>query len=101
MTHPVDLPLLGRVHRKTMSKESLIELWSSAVQKHGISVEHGVAVERIAKDEGGVFTVSGGDTTVRGRSVMLAVGRRGVPRRLQVPGETGENVGIETGGGAV
>ncbi len=92
MTHPVEMPLLGRVHRKNMTKEELVDLWKSAVADHRIVLESGAAVDMIEKGEDGVFTVKGPGFSARGRTVMLTVGRRGTPRRLGVPGEDGPNV---------
>jgi thioredoxin reductase/NAD-dependent dihydropyrimidine dehydrogenase PreA subunit len=92
MTHPMELPLIGRVNRRTMSKEELTELFQTAVSLHRIRLESGAAVDQITKDERGIFTVKGTGFEAKGRTVMLSVGRRGTPRRLNVPGEDGPNV---------
>jgi thioredoxin reductase/Pyruvate/2-oxoacid:ferredoxin oxidoreductase delta subunit len=86
MTEPVDLPLHGRFGKRQMSKEELLDGWSHVIAKAGLQVEQGVKVEGIAGQDGG-FEVQ----TTRGQlgasKVVLAIGRRGTPRKLGVPGE--------------
>lgn len=87
LTEPVDLPLHGRLKRTTYSKEELIELWEQVVAEHELPFEHGAVFEGLAREADGTFLVHAGDHSQRARHVCLALGRRGVPRRLGVPGE--------------
>jgi len=86
MTAPADLPLIGKVKFREVSKERLLEFWHGAAQRTGLRVNYGERVESVTRI-GPDFEV----TTTRGRystrSVLLAIGRRGTPRRLGVPGE--------------
>lgn len=87
MTQPVELPLHGRLRRTSYEKEELVELWDELVHEHELPVRTGVRLERLSRDESGVFQV---DTTLghyAARNVCLALGRRGTPRKLGVPGE--------------
>jgi thioredoxin reductase len=63
------------------------------VERAGLDVRGGVTVDAVTRDDGGGFTVrTAGGGTLRARRVLLAIGRRGVPRKLGVPGEEGPNV---------
>jgi thioredoxin reductase len=50
-------------------------------------VSTGETVSEIARGKDGCFTVTSSRGTYRARRVVLAIGRRGVPRKLGVPGE--------------
>jgi thioredoxin reductase/ferredoxin len=86
MTSPADLPLIGKVKFREVSKEKLLEFWHGAAQRTGLRINYGERVDSVTRI-GPDFEVE----TTRGcyptRSVLLAIGRRGTPRRLGVPGE--------------
>ena len=86
MTAPVKLPLIGKVKMTEISKEKLLEFWNAVVKKTGLKIDFRERMEEIQRIEGG-FTVK----TQRGSYptcvVLLAIGRRGTPRKLNVPGE--------------
>jgi thioredoxin reductase len=86
MTAPMVLPLVGEVRLWETTKEALIELWESVEQRTGIEIRYGVRVDSIAR-EGEVFRLESGAGALRARTVLLAIGRRGSPRTLGVPGE--------------
>jgi thioredoxin reductase/Pyruvate/2-oxoacid:ferredoxin oxidoreductase delta subunit len=86
MTAPAILPLIGEVQFKEVSKETLIAFWHDAVKKTGLQVNCGERVDAIKPLEGD-FEVTTTQRTYRTRSVLLAIGRRGTPRKLDVPGE--------------
>jgi thioredoxin reductase/ferredoxin len=87
MTSPVEFPLHGRLHKLELSKEELLGFWKQAVREAGLRVNAGERVDDIQRGPDGLFTI----TTSRGRhaarGVILALGRRGTPRKLGVPGE--------------
>jgi thioredoxin reductase/Pyruvate/2-oxoacid:ferredoxin oxidoreductase delta subunit len=86
MTHPVDLPGVGTMPFREIEKEPLLEFWVQTLGKKGIKVEEGVRLERVEVKGGGfVAHTSGGP--IAAANVVLALGRRGTPRRLDVPGE--------------
>lgn len=87
MTQPVDLPLVGRLSRTTYSKEELVELWRRVADEHALPIEHGVQFTRVERLDDGVLRAHARDGRFDARSVVLALGRRGTPRRLGVPGE--------------
>jgi len=86
MTAPATLPLLGKVNFRQTSKESLLEFWQGAERKTGVTINYRERVEDITPSGDG-FTVKSSKGTYQTRSVLLAIGRRGTPRKLGVPGE--------------
>lgn len=91
LTAPVRLPVVGPMNFREVDKESLLEFWDDAVRRAGIEIRAPRRVISIERGEGG-FRIRTSDGDVRARAVVLAVGRRGTPRRLGVPGEDGANV---------
>lgn len=86
MTEPLQLPYLGKVNRRQISKEELLETFGKALVKAHVQIEEGVRVSAI-EGQDGAFEVMTSQGTVRARKVVLASGLRGTPRRLGVPGE--------------
>ena len=91
MTAPMNLPIIGKVHVKEISKESLMKLWEDVVDKAGIKINFGERMEKIER-QGDTITVVTNRTSYLTHSVLLSIGRRGTPRRLEVPGEELEKV---------
>ncbi len=85
-TQPVELPLYGALCKGEYSKEDLLQLFGGLVAEHGLRVRFGEKVLEVVRDDGlfHLFTAGG---AFRARKVLLALGRRGTPRRLGVPGE--------------
>src|SRR5579862_1960702 len=86
MTAPALLPLLGKVNFRQTSKEALLEFWQDAEKKTAIRINYQERVEDVTRS-GDTFTVRSSKATYQTRSVLLAIGRRGTPRKLGVPGE--------------
>ncbi|MCA9258638.1 MAG: NAD(P)-binding domain-containing protein, partial [Planctomycetales bacterium] len=87
MTQPVDLPLHGRLKRTSYSKEELMELWADLARQHELPIRTGEAFESLQKTDAGDFLVTTNCNVHRARYVCIALGRRGTPRKLGVPGE--------------
>ena len=92
VTQPVELPLRGRMARTEYSKEELIELWSEVADQEALPIRTGVVFEHAERTDGGDFLVHSNVEPVRARHVCLAIGRRGTPRKLEVPGADLPNV---------
>ncbi|UCD52680.1 MAG: NAD(P)-binding domain-containing protein [Phycisphaerales bacterium] len=92
MTQPVDLPLFGRMRRTQYTKEELIRLWETIFSKTGIEVQAGITFTGLEQTSDGTFRAETSEGTLSCRYVILALGRRGTPRRLGVPGEESEKV---------
>ncbi|MDZ4707142.1 MAG: NAD(P)-binding domain-containing protein [Saprospiraceae bacterium] len=92
MTAPMDLPLYGKIKLFETSKNELIDLWNTVLQKNNITITENCKVEAIER-QGSHFLI----TTLNGKqysanAVLLAIGRRGTPRKLNIPGESLEKV---------
>jgi len=92
MTSPMDLPLHGKIKLFETSKTELLNLWKSTIEKHEIEVRENAKVESISfVNESHKVITSGGEEYLT-KHVLLAIGRRGTPRKLSVPGENMEKV---------
>ena len=91
MTAPMKLPIFGKVNVKETSKESLLKIWEEVVTKTGIKINFGERMEKIEHHDD-TFTVITNRARYPTRSVLLSIGRRGTPRKLEVPGEDQEKV---------
>lgn len=93
MTAPMDLPLYGKVKLYDTSKDELLTLWNKVIAENNLEVMENKKVAGIIPKEGGEFKVqaeSGEEYLCN--SVLLAIGRRGSPRKLNVPGEDKQKV---------
>ena len=91
LAEPLRVPLYGDLWVADTSKESLIAMWERIVANAGLTVSTHQKVEHIERVDGG-FEVTTPNGTLRAQRVVLAMGRRGSPRRLNVPGEEQEKV---------
>lgn len=87
LTQPVDLPLHGRLKQTSYSKEELMALWLDVAQENELPFLGGRTFESMERDEQGNFVVLCADERYAARQVCIAIGRRGTPRKLGVPGE--------------
>jgi len=86
MTAPVDLAIIGKVKFGEVQKEKLLEFWQNVVSKTGLEISFREQMQSIAKD-GDHFSVTTTQGSYTTKSVLLSMGRRGTPRKLDVPGE--------------
>jgi thioredoxin reductase (NADPH) len=86
MTSPVEFPMYGKFKKMELSKEELIAFWRKVLGRVDFNFQTGEKVEDIKKEEG-IFTVVSSQGRYRARSVILALGRTGSPRKLGVIGE--------------
>ena len=86
MTAPVNIPLLGKINLRHTSKEALLQFWEEAERKTGVKINYRERVEQVIRDGNG-FIVKTSRGEYPTHSVLLAIGRRGTPRKLGVPGE--------------
>jgi thioredoxin reductase/NAD-dependent dihydropyrimidine dehydrogenase PreA subunit len=83
LLQPVEVAPAVVLSREEYSKETLLEMFEKLVAEHKLDVRFGVAVDSITRD-GDALVVNGAH---RASSVVLALGRRGSPRKLGIPGE--------------
>jgi thioredoxin reductase len=86
MTQKIEIPLYGWLDRDEYSKEVLLEIWQNIIQRFGINIFTNHKVESVQKLNG-YFEVCTNGGNVRVKRVVLAMGRRGIPRKLGVNGE--------------
>lgn len=91
MTAPVELPLYGRVKLRETTKESLLEFWQEVERRTGVQIRYRERVEKILRVDD-AFDVVSTKATYRAKNLVLAIGRRGTPRKLGVPGEESSKV---------
>jgi thioredoxin reductase/Pyruvate/2-oxoacid:ferredoxin oxidoreductase delta subunit len=91
MTEPVELPMVGKFGKPLISKEELLDGWHAMIAKAGLTVEQGVKMTGLEGDDGH-FTVLTSAGPITAAKVVLAIGRRGTPRKMGVPGEEMEKV---------
>jgi thioredoxin reductase (NADPH) len=91
MTAPGKLPIVGKVPFKETTKEELLQFLMGAEQKSELKINYGERVESIARNGNG-FEVRSARETYQTHAVLLAIGRRGTPRKLGVQGEEQEKV---------
>ena len=88
MTRPAQLPIVGKMKFTETRKERLIEYWQNIEKETGLEVQYNERVTGINHlDNGGSFEVITQKSVYKTRAVLLAIGRRGTPRQLGVPGE--------------
>jgi thioredoxin reductase (NADPH) len=91
MTSAMNLPLHGKVKFTETNKKELLELWNHVLDKNEISIKQYCKIDSIAKTNGS-FALTTKDETFTANKVLLAIGRRGTPRKLNVDGEFSEKV---------
>ena len=89
MTAPLRVPGLGKVGAREMLKEELITLWARLAAHLPI---HTDCTVKAVHHAGNGFAIETNRYGYHARRVILAIGRRGVPRKLGVPGEDLGNV---------
>ncbi|MDH3546822.1 MAG: NAD(P)-binding domain-containing protein [Gammaproteobacteria bacterium] len=88
MTQPAHLPMFGKMKFREVLKEDLIEFWRKVERDTGVSINYAERVDSIEPGPGGSgHIVKTNKATYDARTVLLAIGRAGSPRRLGVPGE--------------
>jgi len=91
MTAPVDLALIGKVKFGEVQKEKLLAFWVDVVKKTGLQISFRERMESIDRQDGR-FVVRTNRGSYSTSTVLLAMGRRGTPRKLEVPGEESHKV---------
>lgn len=92
MTRPMVLPGFREVRLYRARKEELIAILEEAVASTGLRIDQMERVEAVLRRDDGTFLVRTSRRELLASRVLLAVGRRGTPRRLDVPGEEREKV---------
>ena len=86
MTSPVKIPGFGKIGAQEIRKEDLMSTWSRIASEANLPLHVDRTVHSVAKNGDG-FVVETNAEVFRAKRVILAIGRRGIPRKLGVPGE--------------
>ena len=87
MTSAMDLPLHGKVKLYETSKLELLSLWENVISKNKIQIHEHKKVESISPQNNGFKVVIKDGTKYTSQRVLLAIGRRGTPQKLNIAGE--------------
>jgi thioredoxin reductase (NADPH) len=91
MTAPAKLPIIGQVNFREVSKEKLLAFWRDIESSQKLNVSYRDRVDKIVAADNG-FEIHSQSGQKKCRAVLLAIGRRGTPRRLGVVGEDQKKV---------
>jgi len=86
MTAPMILPIVGKFDKYEVSKEELLEFWNKIIKQTGLKINFMERMDSLKK-VGDVFVAKTPKAEYKTKNVLLAIGRRGTPRKLDVPGE--------------
>jgi thioredoxin reductase/NAD-dependent dihydropyrimidine dehydrogenase PreA subunit len=86
LVQAVEVPILGRLREGEYAKEDLLGVLKDLCRRGDLRVRFGERVLGLERREG-VFSVRSTSGVTRSRFVVLAMGRRGTPRKLGAPGE--------------
>ena len=87
MTQPVDIPFYGKLSKDEYSKEELLEIWQAVCHDNSVRIKSGEKLRSLERDDDYFRLTMESGLATHGRYVVLALGRRGSPRRLGVAGE--------------
>ena len=86
MTQSVELPGIGKLKLGEIHKEELLDKWDDIKEKTDIKIEYQERLEKITPLDPGFHIVTN-KGEYQSSNVLLAIGRRGTPRKLGVLGE--------------
>ncbi|MBL7965864.1 MAG: NAD(P)-binding domain-containing protein [Prolixibacteraceae bacterium] len=92
MTSPMEIPLFGKVKLYETSKTELLDLWNEVLGKNEIVINEHAKVESIVFSDRRFTVETAEKVKFTARKVLLAIGRRGTPRKLNIPGEVSPKV---------
>ena len=87
MTAPAELPGVGTMYFKETSKEQLVEFWNDIAARSAMQVNYGERLVSVDASPEQPLNIVSDRTSYRAKALVLAIGRRGTPRKLGVPGE--------------
>jgi thioredoxin reductase (NADPH) len=91
MTAPAILPIVGQANFREVSKETLLEFWRGIEKSQQLNIRYRDRVDKITRDNT-LFQIESQSGITKASAILLAIGRRGTPRRLGVDGEDQKKV---------
>ena len=86
LVQALEMPFLGPLREGEYAKEDLLETFQDLTRRASLNVRYGAKVTGVTRPNGH-FAVRTPDFELPAHHVILALGRRGTPRKLGVPGE--------------
>ena len=86
MAEPIQIPLYGTLYVGDGTKEALLSVWEAIIANTGVQIRTNERVELVQRNSSG-FHVKTASGDYRARYVVLALGKRGTPRKLGAAGE--------------
>ncbi len=86
MTAPMDLPLVGKIKVREISKEAIMDIWLGILKEQQLNIRFNERMVDIVSEDGR-FLLHSSKGSYKTAVVLLAIGRRGTPRKLGVEGE--------------
>lgn len=86
MTQAVELPGVGKLKIGEIQKEELLEKWQNLKEQTQIEVSYEERLESVTPLDPG-FSIKTNKGEYQSNTLLLAIGRRGTPRKLEVKGE--------------
>jgi thioredoxin reductase/NAD-dependent dihydropyrimidine dehydrogenase PreA subunit len=86
MTAPARLALVGEMQFRETTKEALMEYWIGVARDHQLKISTPEQAKSLTRADG-VFALTTTKGVRKTRAILLALGRRGTPRKLGVEGE--------------
>ncbi|MCK5703631.1 MAG: NAD(P)-binding domain-containing protein, partial [Cyclobacteriaceae bacterium] len=92
MTSPMQLPLHGKVQLYNTSKSELLELWQKVLSENNISIKEKTKVDMMSYENDHFKLKTNTNEEFKTKKILLTIGRRGSPRKLNIAGEETEKV---------
>ncbi|MBT3180466.1 MAG: NAD(P)-binding domain-containing protein [Candidatus Marinimicrobia bacterium] len=82
----VDIPLFGRLKQGEYQKETILDYWEKIISDYKVKINTREKLISVSPNEEGFHIVTA-TKKYKTKHVLLALGRRGTPRKLGIPGE--------------
>jgi thioredoxin reductase len=86
MAEPIKIPMYGSLWISDAPKETLLGVWQTIIDSSGVTVNENEKVLSIQREDEGFFITTTPKGTYRSQKIILAIGKRGTPNELPVPG---------------
>ncbi|MFQ6607180.1 MAG: NAD(P)-binding domain-containing protein [Fidelibacterota bacterium] len=86
LVQPVKLPLYKELKDREYTKEELLEIWETVIAVNELNLKTKFKLLGVERSNG-LFTMTTSKGDISTKKLILALGRRGSPRKLGVPGE--------------
>jgi thioredoxin reductase/NAD-dependent dihydropyrimidine dehydrogenase PreA subunit len=90
MTQPMHLPMYGKTKFREITKEDLLDFWRGVISDTGVKINTREKLMSVSRN--GSFDIVTSKDQYKAKRLLLAIGRRGTPRKLGVPGEDASKV---------